>query len=102
MSSATPTLLPPSSRSLLLFTGALSFDLLGSYYSFVWISVFKRMRANSSAATIQRFVNAADLYTQAILQQTMNRSVDDVPTIEEFIQLRRDTSAVKMVFCKLF
>jgi hypothetical protein len=58
------------------------------------------MRANSSPGTIQRFVDSADLYTQAILQQTVNRSVDEVPTVEEFIQLRRDTSAVKMVFGK--
>ncbi|KAG9094400.1 hypothetical protein FRC06_010835 [Ceratobasidium sp. 370] len=65
------------------------------------LSFFNRMRANSSPATIKRFVDASELYTQAILQQTVNRSVDDVPTIEEFIQLRRDTSAVKMVFSVL-
>ncbi|QRV91530.1 terpene synthase [Ceratobasidium sp. AG-Ba] len=65
------------------------------------LSFFQRMRANSSPATIKRFVDASDLYTQAILQQTVNRSVDDVPTVEEFIELRRDTSAVKMVFAVL-
>ncbi|KAG8700219.1 hypothetical protein FRC09_006100 [Ceratobasidium sp. 395] len=65
------------------------------------LSFFNRMRANSTPGTIKRFVDSADLYTQAILQQTVNRSVDDVPTVEEFIQLRRDTSAVKMVFAVL-
>lgn len=59
------------------------------------------MRASASPATIQRFVDSSDLYTQAILQQTVNRSVDEVPTVDEFIELRRDTSAVKMVFGKL-
>lgn len=72
------------------------FKIAASLHSF-----FNRMRDNSSAATIQRFVDASDLYTQAILQQTVNRSVDEVPTVEEFIQLRRDTSAVKMVFSVL-
>ncbi|KAG8684498.1 hypothetical protein FRC08_013661 [Ceratobasidium sp. 394] len=61
-------------------------------------SYFNRMRGNSSAATMQRFVNAVDLYTKATFQQTLNRSVDDVPTIDEFIQLRRDTSAVKIMY----
>ncbi|KAG8730140.1 hypothetical protein FRC12_020472 [Ceratobasidium sp. 428] len=65
------------------------------------LSFFNRMRANSTPGTIKRFVDSAYLYTQAILQQTVNRSVDDVPTVEEFIQLRRDTSAVKMVFAVL-
>ncbi|CAE6445271.1 unnamed protein product [Rhizoctonia solani] len=64
-------------------------------------SFFKRMRANATPATIQRFVDSSDLYTQAILQQTVNRSADEVPTVEGFIQLRRDTSAVKMVFAVL-
>ncbi|CAE6422309.1 Presilphiperfolan-8-beta-ol synthase Short=PSPS [Rhizoctonia solani AG-1 IB] len=64
-------------------------------------SFFNRMRANATPATIQRFVDSSDLYTQAILQQTVNRSADEVPTVEEFIQLRRDTSAVKMVFAVL-
>lgn len=49
---------------------------------------------------MKRFVDATDHYGQAILQQVVNRSADQVPTVEEFIQLRRDTSAVKMVFGK--
>ncbi|KAG8731836.1 hypothetical protein FRC10_001429, partial [Ceratobasidium sp. 414] len=65
------------------------------------LSVFNRMRANSSPTALKRFVNASDLYTQAILRQNMNRSINDAPTVEEFIQLRRDTSAVKMVLSVL-
>ncbi|KAG8740261.1 hypothetical protein FRC10_004561 [Ceratobasidium sp. 414] len=47
---------------------------------------------------MQRFIDAVDLYTKATFQQTLNRSADDVPTIDEFIQLRRDTSAVKIMY----
>ncbi|KAG8739728.1 hypothetical protein FRC10_005225 [Ceratobasidium sp. 414] len=65
------------------------------------LSFFNRMRANSSPTTIKRFVNASDLYTQAILQHTMNHSINNAQTVEEFIQLRRDTSPVKMVFSVL-
>ncbi|CAE6450414.1 unnamed protein product [Rhizoctonia solani] len=64
-------------------------------------SFFNRMRANANPATIQRFVDSSDLYTQAILQQTVNRSADTVPAVEEFIQLRRETSGVKMTFVVL-
>lgn len=50
----------------------------------------------ASPATMQRFVDATDSYTRASWQQTVNRSVDQVPTVDEFIQLRRDTSAVRL------
>ncbi|KAG8763473.1 hypothetical protein FRC11_003162 [Ceratobasidium sp. 423] len=63
--------------------------------------IFHRMRATSSPGTIRRFVEAADRYTQGILQQTVNRCVDEVPTVEGFIALRRDTSGVEMVFAVL-
>ncbi|KAG9084911.1 hypothetical protein FS749_004836 [Ceratobasidium sp. UAMH 11750] len=62
---------------------------------------FNRMRANSSPATIRRFVDAADLFTQAVLQQTVNRSTDHVPTIEEYIKVRQDTSSTKMFYCRV-
>ncbi|KAG9100181.1 hypothetical protein FS749_016044 [Ceratobasidium sp. UAMH 11750] len=59
------------------------------------------MRANSSPATIQRFVDAADLFTQAVLQQTVNRSTDHVPTVDEYIKVRQDTSSTKMFYSVL-
>ncbi|CAE7214440.1 unnamed protein product [Rhizoctonia solani] len=64
-------------------------------------SFFNRMRATATPGCIKRFVDSSDLYTQAILQQTVNRTADEVPSVEGFIQLRRDTSAVKMVFAVL-
>ena len=58
------------------------------------------MRADSSPETTQRMINAFDTYTQATLQQTTNRSVDKIPSVEEYIRIRRDTSAVKIGFGK--
>ncbi|KAG8777125.1 hypothetical protein FRC12_000539 [Ceratobasidium sp. 428] len=62
---------------------------------------FNRMRANSSPRTIHRFVEAADFFTQAVLRQTVNRSIDYVPTIEEYIKVRQDTSSTKMFYSVL-
>ncbi|CAE6374100.1 unnamed protein product [Rhizoctonia solani] len=61
-------------------------------------SCFNRMRSNSSLLTIQRTIDAIGFYTQAVLQQKVNRAGDRVPTIEEYIQLRRDTSAMRIAF----
>ncbi|CUA75792.1 Alpha-muurolene synthase [Rhizoctonia solani] len=61
-------------------------------------SCFNRMRSNSSLSTIQRTIEAIDFYTQAVLQQKINRADDRVPTIEEYIKLRRDTSAMRIAF----
>jgi len=62
---------------------------------------FARMRSVSSLETTERMINAFYTYTQATLQQTTNRSVDKIPSIDEYIQIRRDTSAVKIGFAVL-
>ncbi|CAE6511776.1 unnamed protein product [Rhizoctonia solani] len=64
-------------------------------------SYFTRMCQNGSSATIKHFVDAVDFYTQAVFQQKVNRSADRTPTIEEYIQLRRDTSAMKIAWAVL-
>ncbi|KAH7334147.1 isoprenoid synthase domain-containing protein [Rhizoctonia solani] len=64
-------------------------------------SYFNRMRQVASPATIRHFVDAVDFYTQAVYQQKVNRSTDTTPTIEEYIQLRRDTSAMKIAWAVL-
>ncbi|QRV92112.1 terpene synthase [Ceratobasidium sp. AG-Ba] len=61
-------------------------------------SFYGRIQADSTEATIQRLIEACEGYTQATLKQTMNRSFDDLPTIDEFIQLRRETSAMKVFY----
>lgn len=60
------------------------------------------MRSVSSPETTERMINAFYTYTQATLQQTTNRSVDKIPSIDEYIQIRRDTSAVKIGFGERF
>ncbi|KAG9127744.1 hypothetical protein FRC07_010196 [Ceratobasidium sp. 392] len=62
---------------------------------------FNRMRATSSPRTISRYIEAAELFTQAVLRQTENRSIDHVPTIEEYIKVRQDTSSTKMFYAVL-
>ncbi|KAG8917205.1 hypothetical protein FRC03_004894 [Tulasnella sp. 419] len=61
-------------------------------------SFWLRACQTASPGTQKRFIETTDLYVQAILQQVVNRTHDQIPTIESFIQLRRDTSAVKLVF----
>ncbi|CUA68233.1 hypothetical protein RSOLAG22IIIB_07766 [Rhizoctonia solani] len=61
-------------------------------------SYFNRMRQDASPATIRHFVDAVDFYTQAVFQQKVNRSTDTTPSIDEYIQLRRDTSAMKIAW----
>ncbi|CAE6435561.1 unnamed protein product [Rhizoctonia solani] len=62
---------------------------------------YKRMRQDGNPAMLRRFVDALDFYTQACFQQKVYRSTDTIPTIEEYIQLRRDTSAMKIGFAIL-
>ncbi|CAE6499473.1 unnamed protein product [Rhizoctonia solani] len=62
---------------------------------------FKRMHLDGTPAMLRRFVGSLDYYTEACFQQKVNRSVDSIPTIEEYIQLRRDTSAMKIAFAVL-
>ncbi|KAG9084179.1 hypothetical protein FRC07_013697 [Ceratobasidium sp. 392] len=64
----------------------------------VFHSWFNRMRVGSSPGTMQRLVEAIDLYTKASFQQSLNRSADNIPTIDEYIRLRRNTSAVKIMY----
>ncbi|CAE6450060.1 unnamed protein product [Rhizoctonia solani] len=64
-------------------------------------SYFNRMRQDGSEATIRHFVDAVDFYTQAVYQQKVNRSADRTPSIDEYIQLRRDTSAMKIAWAVL-
>ncbi|KAF8674684.1 hypothetical protein RHS04_07276 [Rhizoctonia solani] len=64
-------------------------------------SYFNRMREDGSEATIRHFIDAVDFYTKAVYQQKVNRSDDRTPSIDEYIQLRRDTSAMKIAWAVL-
>ncbi|KAG9009834.1 hypothetical protein FRB93_005105 [Tulasnella sp. JGI-2019a] len=61
-------------------------------------SFWERASETASEGTQRRFVETCQLYVDAIYQQVVNRRHDQIPTFESFIQLRRDTSAVKLVF----
>ncbi|KAJ1303737.1 hypothetical protein OPQ81_008161 [Rhizoctonia solani] len=62
---------------------------------------FHRMRQDATPTMLRRFVDSLDYYTQACFQQKVHRSTDSIPTVEEYIQLRRDTSAMKIAFAVL-
>lgn len=59
-------------------------------------SFWERMCETASEGTQRRFIDSCQSYIDAITEQVSNRTCDRVPSIKEFIQLRRDTSAVKL------
>lgn len=46
----------------------------------------------------QRFMSTLDTYFQAIMQQATDRARNNIPELEEYITLRRDTSGCKTGF----
>ncbi|KAJ7258173.1 isoprenoid synthase domain-containing protein [Mycena rebaudengoi] len=60
--------------------------------------IYKRIRSNANESCCRRFSAACEQYTQASVSQTMYRIDGGLPTVDEFIILRRDTSAVKLLF----
>ncbi|CEL56413.1 Alpha-muurolene synthase OS=Coprinopsis cinerea (strain Okayama-7 / 130 / ATCC MYA-4618 / FGSC 9003) GN=COP3 PE=1 SV=1 [Rhizoctonia solani AG-1 IB] len=57
-------------------------------------SCFNRMRQDGGSGTLQRFIDATDQYTQRSLKQQINKSTERIPTVEEYIQHRREASAM--------
>ncbi|EUC54853.1 terpene synthase family, metal-binding domain protein [Rhizoctonia solani AG-3 Rhs1AP] len=57
-------------------------------------SYFNRMRQDGGAGTLRRFVDATDQYTQRSFQQQVNKSTERIPTVEKYIQHRREASAM--------
>ncbi|KAJ7488980.1 isoprenoid synthase domain-containing protein [Mycena latifolia] len=67
--------------------------------SLTWrLSFFRTMRMTGSAGCCRRFVAAFEVYTRASLRQTAHRIESNTPTVEEFIQIRRHSSGLKLVF----
>ncbi|KAF9256197.1 terpenoid synthase [Marasmius fiardii PR-910] len=54
-------------------------------------SILNRVRATATPNSYERYVNAYLEWTQAQVEQSRNRSLDYLPTVEEFILLRRST-----------
>ncbi|QRW20740.1 terpene synthase [Rhizoctonia solani] len=64
-------------------------------------SFYNRMRENGNPAALCRFVEGAEGYMQAALQDTMNRAAGKVLTIDEYIHLRAESSGVKWAYAAL-
>ncbi|KAG8926677.1 hypothetical protein FRC03_011428 [Tulasnella sp. 419] len=58
----------------------------------------RALESGCSEGTHRRFLEASDLYMNAVHEQVICRATARIPTVEEFIKLRRDTGALKMCF----
>lgn len=56
------------------------------------------MRATAGPGCQQRLMSTLDTYFQAIMQQASDRGSRNIPDLEEYILLRRDTSGCKTGF----
>ncbi|KIK65236.1 hypothetical protein GYMLUDRAFT_240528 [Collybiopsis luxurians FD-317 M1] len=57
--------------------------------------MLKRMQQTSSPRVQQRFVDAMDLFFQAVNKQAQYRQAETIPDLDSYISERRDTSAMK-------
>ncbi|CAE6504051.1 unnamed protein product [Rhizoctonia solani] len=64
-------------------------------------SFYDRMRANASPTALRRFIEGAEGYTKAAIQDTIDRAAGRVLTIEEYIQLRAESSGVKWAYAAM-
>ena len=66
--------------------------------SIVFGSFWERMRKTAGPGCQQRLMSTLDVYFQAIMQQADDRGHRNIPDLEEYILLRRDTSGCKTGF----
>jgi hypothetical protein len=52
----------------------------------------------ASPVTQQRFIETFDFYFQAVTKQALDRESDEIPDLESYIALRRDSSGCKLCF----
>lgn len=63
-------------------------------------SLWRRvLETGISRGAERRFLDSTRLYLLAVHQQVINRAEDNWIGIEEFLQLRRDTGALKVCRC---
>lgn len=62
------------------------------------ISFWVRMQETAGPGCQQRLMSTLDTYFQAIMQQADDRGSENIPELEEYILLRRDTSGCKTGF----
>ncbi|KAI0749320.1 terpenoid synthase [Daedaleopsis nitida] len=61
-------------------------------------SFFSRFRQDAGPRCTRRFVDTMGLFFQAITQQARDRARGDIPSFEEYVALRWDTSGCKPCF----
>lgn len=62
------------------------------------IRFWVRMQETAGPGCQQRLMSTLDTYFQAIMQQADDRGSENIPELEEYILLRRDTSGCKTGF----
>ncbi|KAJ6537376.1 isoprenoid synthase domain-containing protein, partial [Mycena vulgaris] len=60
--------------------------------------ISKRIQQDSAPSVHDRFVEGFDLYLQAVNDQATHRTSGVIPTLEEYIRLRRDDCGCKICF----
>ncbi|KAG9019249.1 hypothetical protein FRB90_004811 [Tulasnella sp. 427] len=68
---------------------------VGKVFSSFW---GRALELGVSFGTQRRFIETTDLYVRAVHEQVVNRAKDKLLGIDDFIELRRDTGALKMCF----
>ncbi|KAI0775257.1 terpenoid synthase [Trametes elegans] len=61
-------------------------------------SFFARYRRTAGPGCTRRFIDTMDLFFRAVTQQARDRAQGDIPSLEEYISLRWDTSGCKPCF----
>ncbi|TFK19578.1 terpenoid synthase [Coprinopsis marcescibilis] len=56
---------------------------------------FRRMILTASPGAQQRFIETFDFFFQSVTQQALDRAQGEIPDLESYITLRRDTSGCK-------
>ncbi|OBZ72574.1 Alpha-muurolene synthase [Grifola frondosa] len=59
---------------------------------------FRRYRQTGGLGCIRRFIHTMDLFFKAVAQQAKDRTLQEIPDLEEYIALRWDTSGCKPCF----
>ncbi|KAI0671682.1 terpenoid synthase [Trametes maxima] len=62
------------------------------------LTFFARYRRTAGPGCTRRFVETMDLFFRAVAQQARDRVHGDIPSLEEYIALRSDTSGCKPCF----
>lgn len=68
---------------------------IDKFVNLILSSYWTRFIADGSPRSQKRFVHTMDLFFKAITIQAHNRAANIIPDLEDYIVLRRDTSACK-------